>query len=137
MPIKQLIYLALTLSFLIPRKNIILSADLANQFQDENLKAEIARLVNLIRQTSGLGHTIDDTGINLFPCVVKLYQEQPGVIKELAFKTDDGVAHREIARGGIDVREVRISCWRTASANINMILKDLWRKSSMIERICY
>ncbi|WP_334413050.1 hypothetical protein [Acinetobacter pittii] len=101
------------------KKNIILSADLANQFQDENLKAEIARLVNLIRQTSGLGHTIDDTGINLFPCVVKLYQEQPGVIKELPFKTDDGVAHREIARGGIDdVREGEYHVGGTASANI-------------------
>lgn len=101
------------------QKNIILSADLANQFQDENLRAEIARLVNLIRQTTGLGHTIQDTGINLFPCVVKLYNEQSGVIKELAFKTDDGVAHREIARGGIDdVREGDYHSAGTASTSI-------------------
>lgn len=101
------------------KKNIILSADLANQFQDENLRAEIARLVNLIRQVTGLGHTIEDTGINLFPCVAKLYHEQPGVIKELAFKTDDGVAHREIARGGIDdVREGDYHVGGTASTSI-------------------
>lgn len=100
-------------------KNIILSADLANQFQDENLKAEIARLVNLIRQTTGLGHTIEDSGINLFPAIDKLYQEQNGVIKELAFKTDDGVAHREVARGGIDdVREGEYHTAGTASTNI-------------------
>lgn len=101
------------------KKNLILSVDLANQFQDENLRAEIARLVNLIRQTTGLGHTIEDTGINLFPCVAKLYHEQPGVIKELAFKTDDGVAHREIARGGIDdVREGDYHVGGTASTSI-------------------
>ncbi len=47
------------------KKNIIISADLANQFQDENLRAEIARLINLIRQITGMGHTIEDTGINL------------------------------------------------------------------------
>lgn len=96
------------------KKNIIISADLANQFQDENLRAEIARLINLIRQITGMGHTIDDTGINLFPCVPKLYSEQSGVIKELAFKTDDGVAHREIARGGID--DVREGDYHTAGA---------------------
>ncbi|WP_180043691.1 MULTISPECIES: hypothetical protein [unclassified Acinetobacter] len=100
-------------------KNIILSSDLANQFQDEHLRAEIARLVNLIRQTTGLGHTIEDTGINLFPCIEKFYKEEEGVIKELAFKTDDGVAHREIARSGIDdVREGEYHVGGTASTNI-------------------
>ncbi len=100
-------------------KNIILSADLANQFQDENLRAEIAKLVSMIRDTTRIGHAIEDTGINLFPCINKPYEETEGKIKELAFKTDNGVSHREIARSGIDdVRDGEYHSGGVASAAI-------------------
>lgn len=100
-------------------KNIILVVDLANQFQDENLRTEIAKLVTLIRELAGIGHAISDTGINLFPAINNLYIEEYGAVKELAFKTDDGVSHREIAKAGIDdVRDGDYHTGGTASANI-------------------
>ena len=99
-------------------RNIILSADLANHFQIDQLRQKIAGLVNLIRTETKLGHTIEDTGINLFPCIQKLYDEKHGFVKELAFKTDEGVSHREIAKAGKDVREGEYHTAGSASTDI-------------------
>lgn len=101
------------------KKTIILSADLSSQFQEENLRAEIAKLVKIIRQKTNIGQAIKDLGLNIFPSIQKLYDEKEGIIKELAFKTNDGVAHREKARSGIDdVREGDYHIAGVASAEI-------------------
>ncbi len=83
------------------RRKIILSADLSSIFYVDHLRAALAHLRTIIRKKTDKEIKISDKNINFFPAIQKLYEEDIGDVKELAFKTDDGVAHYENAKRGI------------------------------------
>lgn len=83
------------------REIIILAADLSSIFQVDNLRGAVASLKTIIRKGSSEEVKVSDKNTNFFPAIHKFYEEAIGNVKELAFKTDDGVAHYENAKRGI------------------------------------
>jgi len=83
------------------REIIILAADLSSIFQVDNLRGAVASLKTIIRQGTPEDIKISDKNTNFFSAIQKFYEEDLGNVKELAFKTDDGVAHYENAKRGI------------------------------------
>lgn len=83
------------------KNRIILSADLSSIFYVDHLRAALAHLRTVIRQNTAQEIKLTDKNVNFFPAIQKLYEEDIGNVKELAFKTDDGVAHYENAKRGI------------------------------------
>lgn len=81
-------------------KEIILCADLSSQFHEENLRGALAKL-RLYLNHLVVEH-IPDTGCNVFPSIERLYKEEIGSVKNLSFKTDDGISHNESSRVGIE-----------------------------------
>ena len=81
-------------------QQIILCADLSSQFHEENLRGALAKLRLYLNQLV-LEH-IPDTGCNVFPAIERLYYEEIGNVKNLSFKTDDGISHNESSRVGIE-----------------------------------
>lgn len=82
-------------------KIAIFTVDLASIFQVDNLRGAIAHLKQFIRDGSNKSIFIPDKNLNLYDCIQELYIEDEGYVKELAFKTDDGVAHYENTKRGI------------------------------------
>lgn len=101
-------------------KRLILSADLASKSPVENLQAQIAKLVRIIRSevnatnNGSAGQVIKDLGIDLFSCIENLYKERAGKVKEMAFADDEGVSHRAKVRHGIE--DARETAYHTAGA---------------------
>ena len=83
------------------RQRIILAADLSSIFYVDHLRAALAYLRTIIRKKTAEEIKVSDKNVNFFPAIQKLYEEDIGDVKELAFKTDDGVAHYENAKRGI------------------------------------
>ncbi|KAF1024319.1 MAG: hypothetical protein GAK29_02664 [Acinetobacter bereziniae] len=81
-------------------QEIILCADLSSQFHEENLRGALAKLRLYLNQL--VVEHIPDTGCNVFPAIGKLYHEAIGNVKNLSFKTDDGISHNESSRVGIE-----------------------------------
>lgn len=81
-------------------KEIILCADLASQFHEENLRGALAKLRLYLNQL--VVEHIPDSGCNVFPAIERLYYEEIGNVKNLSFKTDDGISHNESSRVGIE-----------------------------------
>lgn len=72
----------------------------SSQFHEENLRGALAKLRLYLNQLV-LEH-IPDTGCNVFPAIERLYYEEIGNVKNLSFKTDDGISHNESSRVGIE-----------------------------------
>lgn len=83
------------------REIIILASDLSSIFQVDNLRGAIASLKHIIRDKSAQSIKVPDKNKNFFAAIQEFYEENLGHVKELAFKTDDGVAHYENAKRGI------------------------------------
>tara|TARA_R110002126_G_scaffold291682_1_gene455223 strand:- start:16963 stop:18003 length:1041 start_codon:yes stop_codon:yes gene_type:complete len=83
------------------REIIILAADLSSIFQVDHLRGAVASLKTIIRQGTPEDIKVTDKNTNFFAAIQKFYEEDLGNVKELAFKTDDGVAHYENAKRGI------------------------------------
>ncbi|MEK5760124.1 hypothetical protein, partial [Acinetobacter variabilis] len=81
-------------------QEIILCADLSSQFHEENLRGALAKLRLYLNQI--VVEHIPDAGCNVFPAIEKLYSEKIGNVKNLSFKTDDGISHNESSRVGIE-----------------------------------
>ncbi|WP_288501824.1 hypothetical protein [uncultured Acinetobacter sp.] len=81
-------------------QEIILCADLSSQFHEENLRGALAKLRLYLNQL--VVEHIPDTGCNVFPAIERLYYETIGNVKNLSFKTDDGISHNESSRVGIE-----------------------------------
>ncbi|EPG7305062.1 hypothetical protein JIM89_000011 [Acinetobacter baumannii] len=81
-------------------QEIILCADLSSQFHEENLRGALAKLRLYLNQI--VVEHIPDAGCNVFPAIEKLYSEKIENVKNLSFKTDDGISHNESSRVGIE-----------------------------------
>jgi len=81
-------------------KEIILVADLSSQFHEENLRGALAKLRLFLNKQ--VQEHIPDSGCNVFSSIERLYKEVQGNVKNLSFKTDDGISHNESSRLGIE-----------------------------------